>query len=202
MNKKILIGSITAVVILVLVSFTGIGGYQTISSTIAKVSPLFTIRTNRAIGVESKNLNCNYTSKRIMLPFPNRDEKNKLTEEIVDSIRKMDDKTYEKFIATIIDFAQKDIRFNNVNSDKIKEALYLLRYSDMSIPIFNANQNNHTIGFGLKGYFLCILLIPFWLIEIIVFIILLFWLWCGNPAWTSMPCRTGKSCPRTLDRLP
>ena len=140
MNKKILIGSIIAVAILVLVSFTGVVGHQkTTSSTIAKVSPLFTIRTNRAIGVGSKNLNCNYPSNRIMLPFPNRDNKDKLTREVIDSIRKMDDKTYERFIASVIDFAQKDIRFNDVNSDKIKEALYLLRYSDIPIPIFDAN---------------------------------------------------------------
>ena len=48
MNKKILIGSIIAVVILVLVSFTGVVGYQTTkSSTIARASPLFKVRTNR-----------------------------------------------------------------------------------------------------------------------------------------------------------
>jgi len=44
MNKKILIGSLVAVSILVLVSFTGVVGYQTTkSSTIAKASPLFRI---------------------------------------------------------------------------------------------------------------------------------------------------------------
>ena len=57
MNKKILIGSIIAVVILVLVSFTGVVGYQTTkSSTISKASPLFSVRSKRAIYEESEAL--------------------------------------------------------------------------------------------------------------------------------------------------
>ncbi len=57
MNKKILIGSIIAVAILVLVSFTGVVGYQTTkSSTIAKASPLFAVRSSRAIDEESKDI--------------------------------------------------------------------------------------------------------------------------------------------------
>ena len=59
MNNKILIGSIIAVVILVLVSFTGVVGYQTTKfSTIAKASPLFSVRTQRAIDKESRGLTC------------------------------------------------------------------------------------------------------------------------------------------------
>ncbi len=57
MNKKILIGSIIAVAILILVSFTGVVGYQTTkSSTIAKASPLFTVRSSRAIDEESEDI--------------------------------------------------------------------------------------------------------------------------------------------------
>jgi len=57
MNNKILIGSIIAVAVLVLVSFTGVVGYQTTkSSTIAKASPLFTVRSSRAIDGESKDI--------------------------------------------------------------------------------------------------------------------------------------------------
>ena len=56
MNKKILIGNIIAVAILVLVSFTGVIGYQTTkSSTIARASPLFAVRSNRAIDEERKD---------------------------------------------------------------------------------------------------------------------------------------------------
>ena len=55
MEYRILLGSIIAVVILVLVSFTGVVGYQTTkSSVIAKASPLFSIRSKRAIGQEQR----------------------------------------------------------------------------------------------------------------------------------------------------
>ena len=61
MNKKILIGSIIAVVILILVSFTGVVGYQTTkSSTIATASPLFAVRSSRAIDEESGDIACDY----------------------------------------------------------------------------------------------------------------------------------------------
>ena len=42
MNNKILIGSIASVVILILVSFTSVVGYNSVESDV-KVSPLFNI---------------------------------------------------------------------------------------------------------------------------------------------------------------
>ena len=66
MNKKILIGCIIAVVILILVSFTGVVGYQTTkSSDVARTSPLFSIRSTRAIDKESKDLTCDYVGKGV-----------------------------------------------------------------------------------------------------------------------------------------
>ena len=130
MNKKILIGSIIAVVILVLVSFTGVVGYQTSkSSTIAKASPLFKVRTNRAIGEESKDIACKYVGKGNTLPFPKRDDNALLTQKVVDRISKMDDETFEKLVGYIINHARMDKRLNGVKPDKIKEALNLLRYA-------------------------------------------------------------------------
>ena len=62
MRKKLLLGSIIAVVILILVSFTGVVGYQTTkSSTIARASPLFSVRSKRAIDEEIKDLTCDYS---------------------------------------------------------------------------------------------------------------------------------------------
>ena len=51
MEKRILIGSIIAVVILILLSFTSAIGYRSIESDV-KVSPLFNIRSSKAIGKE------------------------------------------------------------------------------------------------------------------------------------------------------
>ena len=76
MNKRILIGSIIAVAILVLVSFTGVVGYQTTkSSSIARASPLFSVRSSRAIDEESKDIVCDYVGKEeeLVLSIPKRD---------------------------------------------------------------------------------------------------------------------------------
>jgi hypothetical protein len=64
MNKKILLGSIISVVILILVSFTSVVGYNNIESDIQS-SPLFNIRSSRAIDEENKDLSCEYVGKGI-----------------------------------------------------------------------------------------------------------------------------------------
>jgi hypothetical protein len=179
MKKKILLGSIVAVVILVLVSLTGVVGYQTTSSTIAKASPLFTVRTNRAIGKESKDLTCKYVGKGITLPFPKRDDRVVMFQKVIDSISKMDDEAFERFIAHIINNAQKDKGFNGVNPNKIRGALYLLRNSDKPIPIFNSDTGNKTFNNGFKGILFCIFLLP-------ISIILDFFIWCFNFDYTGV----------------
>jgi hypothetical protein len=192
MKKKIIISSIVAVVILVLVSFTGVVGYQTTkTSTNAKASPLFKVRTNRAIGEESKDIACDYVGKGNTLLFPKRDDKAILTLKVVDRISRMDDKTFEKFITYIIDSARKDNRLNGINPDRIREVFYLLRYSDTSIPILDAAAEykyasvtvgspsacchlSITFGYGIKGFLACILLLsllPFAFIWVIINII-------------------------------
>ncbi len=62
MNNKILIGSIIAVAILIGVSFTSVVGYNSIESD-KKLSPLFNIRTSRAVDKDSKDLSCEYVGK-------------------------------------------------------------------------------------------------------------------------------------------
>ncbi|UCF12212.1 MAG: hypothetical protein JSW06_09245 [Thermoplasmatales archaeon] len=190
MKKKILIGSIGAVIILVLVSFTGVVGYQTTkSSTIAKASPLFKVRTNRAIGEESKELTCDYFGKGSTLPFPERNKKVIIVQRVIDRIRLMDDKTFERFISNIINHAQMNNRLNNIKPDIIREALYMFRNSNKPLPIFNDGLNNHnlftlgptlcgcppipiTFGGGIGGFLLCILLLP------LLPLFLLFQFWC------------------------
>ena len=142
MNKKILIGSIIAVVILVLVSFTGVVGYQTTkSSTIARASPLFSVRSTRAIDRDSKDLTCDYVGKgeESILSIPKRDDITALFYKFVDMISEMDDETSEKLITFLINYAQKNKRLNDKNPNKIRETLYLLRDDNKSIPIFDTN---------------------------------------------------------------
>jgi len=103
MNKKILLGSIIAVVILVLVSFTGVVGYQTTSSTIAKASPLFSIRTNRAIDEESKDLMREYVGKdkEINIHFPERNTTKELIREMIQKLRHIDEEQLERLASNL-----------------------------------------------------------------------------------------------------
>ncbi|UCF13043.1 MAG: hypothetical protein JSW06_01990 [Thermoplasmatales archaeon] len=105
MNEKILIGSIIAVVILILVSFTGVVGYQTTkSSTIAKASPLFTVRSKRAIGEESKDITCDYIGKgeETSIHLSSRIKRAEQVQKVIDIISKMDDKAFRHLVAQII----------------------------------------------------------------------------------------------------
>jgi hypothetical protein len=101
MNKKILIGSIIAVVMIVLVSFTGVVGYQTTkSSTIAKASPLFSVRSKRAIDEENKNtLTTNYIGKqnKVVIPFliPTRAT---MIKTIIERIKEIDDSAFNQLL--------------------------------------------------------------------------------------------------------
>ena len=105
MKSKLLVGSITIVVILIMLSFNSVVGYSSVRSTTGIESPLFKVRTNRAIGGESKILTSNYFGRGNTLPFPKRDDKAVMIQKVVDGIRTMDDKTFESFITSLINNA-------------------------------------------------------------------------------------------------
>ncbi len=216
-NKKVLAGSIGVVVILIGVSFSTVVGYSSVNQIFGKASPLFTIRTNRAIGKEDKVLTT-YAHKEALLPFPKRDDKAVLTQKVIDSIRQMDDKTFDKFISSIIVSAQKDGRLNIINLNEIRETLYLIINSEKTLPIFATDikqlasfapgipcpltQGDCPVTFnGIEGILICflgLLLLPF-------IIIIKFLLWCGNPnlAVSSLihTCNCQPSEPITLRKL-
>jgi len=125
MKKKILIGSIIAVVILVLVSFTGVFGYQTTKSfTIARASPLFSIRTSRAIDKESKDLTCDYVGKgeEINIPLPKLDYRKELLHMFIEKIIRMDDTSFDKFIGLAVISLQKE---HNIKDEAINEIVMI-----------------------------------------------------------------------------
>jgi hypothetical protein len=86
MRKKFLIGSVIAVVILILVSFTSVVGFQSFNNNPTVNSPLFGLRINRAIGEESKELNCKYAENDNKLPFP-RNDKRTLFNKIINNLK-------------------------------------------------------------------------------------------------------------------
>ncbi|UCD13917.1 MAG: hypothetical protein JSW60_00430, partial [Thermoplasmatales archaeon] len=114
MNKKILIGSIIAVAILIGVSFTSVGGFQSVKPNV-KASPLFTVRTNRAIDKESRDLTCDYIGKNkfTTIPFPTSNSRNALSQRIIDIISRMDDNRFDKFIDRAITILDEEKKLND-----------------------------------------------------------------------------------------
>jgi len=138
MNKKILLGSsLGAVVILILVSFTGVVGYQTTNlSTIAKASPLFTVRSSRAIDEDSQDLSCDYVGKgeESILSIPKRDERTIFMQKIMKTINQMDEEKLEYLSLILKNYMQKDEDFNNNDLNNIREELHKLKdYNSLEI---------------------------------------------------------------------
>jgi len=153
MNKKILIGSLVVVAILVLVSFTGVVGYQTTkSSTIARASPLFAVRSSRAIDVESKDIDCDYIGKgrESVIRFPIRDSKAALIHKVIDRISRMDKKEYDRFIVLVINRLKNDNSFQKENIDDVVQVIHHLRAIRSEIQFVSDVKSE-----GWTGYTFC-----------------------------------------------
>ena len=129
MNKKLLLGSILAVVLLVLVSFTGVVGYQSTSTTIAKASPLFIIRAQRAIDEESKNsLTTNYIGKqnKVVIPFliPTRAT---MIKTIIERIKEIDDSAFNQLLLYVIYASDTDFTESGKLPPEIVEVIQIIR---------------------------------------------------------------------------
>jgi len=117
MNKKILLGSIIAVAVLIGVSFTSVVGYKSVASDV-KASPLFNIRTNRAIDEESGELSCEYVGKgeESSLSIPIRDNRIGLIKKFVSIISNIEEKTHNRLIDYLIKWKHQN---NRIKSDYI-----------------------------------------------------------------------------------
>ncbi len=149
MNKKILIGSIIAVAVLIGISFTSVVGYQSTSRTIAETSPLFTVRSSRALDVDSKDLTCDYVGmgEESILSIPKRDNMTILMKRVIDKLKKMDENQLKQFIG----FIKKQISVNNYlnNEDLDDDILNQLRTNSMIKQYLNdvkVNVNNLNIN--------------------------------------------------------
>jgi hypothetical protein len=133
MNKKILIGSIIAVAILVGLSLTSVVGYQSVESNL-KESPLFNVRISSAKDKENnEDLYCEYIGKEIpsLIGYPIKDSKTDLIKRLFNIIRKIDDETFSIIIGSII-------RNIEVNEDKIKII--------NELKLIKANPENYLIS--------------------------------------------------------
>jgi len=129
MGKKMLIfGSSIAVVVLVLASLSPVVGYNT-AKTSVKGSPLFCVRTSRANQEESEDLICDYIKKDvpINIPLPERVNNVELAKKIINRIKMMDDKTFDRFINSIIKYQQINNAIHEENIEEIMPILYQLK---------------------------------------------------------------------------
>jgi hypothetical protein len=177
MKNKILIGSIIAITILVGVSFTSVVGYNSVESNIG-VSPLFNVRSSRAIDVESEDLSCAYVGKGedINLLILDRDDKSELIRKAIESFSQMDDDKFDRFVAFIIHRINEDYIFNYKNRDKVIFALDWLRVNEQEFEeiyisdlfsVFNNPDWCLTIRCAtLLGEWFPTCRIVFWLIDI------------------------------------
>jgi hypothetical protein len=151
MKKKIILGSIFAVVILIFLSFTNVVGIHTVDSNSDSVSyPLFSIRTKRAINEEQEFETGSYLGKGKELPIliPKRDSKKALFQDFIVRINQMDDKSFIKLVNNIITHLNQDDDSHNYNTRKIILTLNILRNNPkMGQDYIIAENNDYFKGF-------------------------------------------------------
>ncbi len=162
MNKKILLGSIIAGAVLIGVSFTTVVGYRSATSDV-RASPLFNIRSSRAIDVESRDLSCEYVGmgEDFILSIPKRDSRTALIQKVIDRISKMDDLTFDKFIGLVVNHLKQENIIDEKAISKIITLLKQLRNAPMNpenyIMVKNIDSKNKlpTGGFTMQCETFC-----------------------------------------------
>jgi hypothetical protein len=140
-RKSPLIGvSICAVVLLVLGSLTNVVGYQSVKSTVISDSPLFRTRTQRATNQQQNILTSQYLGmgKGTILQFPTRDNRNELPKNIFESIKKMNDATFQRFLILIKQRLKETTSLNEKQLREINDELTDLR-KQADLPILSSN---------------------------------------------------------------
>lgn len=151
MNKNnIIIGSICVLAILILVSFTSVVGYQSTKNKNAKTSPLFNIRTGRAIDQENEDFMCDYIGKSEVMTifFPPKNNTIMLFQKAIDSISKMDDLAFNRFVDKVINKLCESNVVIDEDLLKIKELFHFLRDNpeDAKKYPFDLKKHSYTIG--------------------------------------------------------
>jgi len=174
MKKKILICSIIAVVILILVSFTSVVGYSRVKSDSNIDSPLFRVRNN-AGGVTGNYIG---KEKETNLYFPKRNSETESFDKVINIIKRMDDKSFDRFVKIVIANINQNNRINDVevNDEEISEMLSQLRDNSEEIKNNLMMIKDKELEFvSIQPIPFCILLwsfvIPLWFIIQLFFMI-------------------------------
>jgi len=176
MNKKILIGSIIAVAVLIGVSFTSVVGYRSVASNV-KVSPLFNIRSGRAIDEESEELSCEYVGKGdgINIHLSSILKRTEQIQKVIEIIDKIDDKTYNNLVTQIINHLK--------NQEQMSEKEILVKLQVLQHIRVNKNDIKYYITKNnpipkTQEYNTCFWYPGCFIIEAIIFIVgFIYWLY-------------------------
>jgi len=184
--KKIIIGSIIAVALLTLVSFSSVVGYSSVKSDLNIASPLFSIRNKK------DDISSNYLGKgeesNILLPTRNRNKV--LIVRFINRIKEMDDYSYQEFsdeiymyLSIYSSFKENEILnfLENLNSIRVDTGLIIFEDTTLIIPTMQLLQPNCNI----------IDFISTFIITIIVLILTV--IGYDFPSWAG--CTTQITCP-------
>jgi len=142
MKKKILIGSIIAVALLTLVSFSSVVGYSSVKSDSKIASPLFNIRTNRATHKEENVINNNYIGKNrdIGIFFIQSDKNLILVEELIERINDMDEGEIENLLMLMKKQLPKN-KIKNLDKEKLINVLIKIKNNPHNLKDFDYQDN-------------------------------------------------------------
>ena len=146
MNKQLLIGgSFLAVVVLVLVGLSSVVGYNSVESGM-KDSPLFHLRTQRAINKEENVQTCTYLGKGKLLPFPIRNDNSIIYQRFLDKISRMDDKVFDRFLDVIINNMHQDYNMIDEEIDEIITMFQMLKSNPQEIKKYIVTKERGSLS--------------------------------------------------------
>jgi hypothetical protein len=176
MDKKPLIGvSIIAVVLLVLGSLSNVVGYQSVKSTAVNDSPLFRTRTLRATNQQQNILTSQYLGKGTdsFFQFPIKNNRTESLKNFFESMKKMDDATFQRFLAQVKQRLTETTSLNKVQLNEINQELINIK-NQVNLPVLSLSQEppstfpSNCISVGSPLPNLCVLLAIIYLLIILL----------------------------------
>lgn len=178
-KKPLIVVSLCAVALLVLDSLSNVVGYQSVKSTTLSDSPLFMMRTKKAINQEINPIcQSNYLGKEreTYLRFPIKDTKTELTQYIFNILNKMTDNQLDQLLKKIISY-----RFENkIDKITLSNYEYIINKFKTNNLVINNEMKTDSMFYTTDNYcftyggFRCLLKIIIYIIILIPFEILYF----------------------------
>ena len=181
MKKKIVIGSIGVVIIIILVSFTTVVGFQNTDLSKVGFSPLFRIRTKNSIDDDIQEIiESNYLGKNSnnIIPFSIDTSKNRMIQTMITRIKKMDTTEFSALKQTLLQKCREDSKLH-YQLDFIEHELEKIRNNPELLKIHPAHQEDkysHFIDIDDSWYpgFILDIILNFLIMSLFIFLCFVF----------------------------